>query len=198
MPLADAAALVLLTVGALLLVVASVGLVRFPDVLSRMHAASKPQTLGLVVMMAGVACALRSVPGVCLALLVLLAQMTTVPVSSTLLARAAFRRGFVGEGRSVIDELSPRLAHGIEKDDDEDGFIDEDRLGAPDTGFDADDDRFPVNTVGDQEPWKDRTRIENWDEAESEPLVEPEEIDIDESDLVGPDEDERPSRAARR
>ena len=44
----DVAGAVLLLLGAFLCLAAAVGLVRFPDVLSRMHAATKPQTLGLL------------------------------------------------------------------------------------------------------------------------------------------------------
>lgn len=191
MVIADAAALVLMILGALLFLVASVGLVRFPEVLSRMHAASKPQTLGLILMVAGMALVLRTVEGLCLAVLVLLAQMATVPVSSTLLARAAFRRGFVRGGAYAIDELSPRLARTLDEDDDEDGFIDEDELG-PEVGDFADaDKRFPTNVVGGGSSGSDLSRLSNWDEAESEPLVEPEEIDIDESDLLEPEDVER-------
>lgn len=191
MVIADAAALVLMILGALLFLVASIGLVRFPEVLSRTHAASKPQTLGLILMVAGMALVLRTVEGLCLAVLVLLAQMATVPVSSTLLARAAFRRGFVRGGAYAIDELSPRLARTLDEDDDEDGFIDEDELG-PEVGDFADaDERFPTNVVGGGSSGSDLSRLSNWDEAESEPLVEPEEIDIDESDLLEPEDVER-------
>lgn len=191
MPIADAAALVLMILGALMFLVASVGLVRFPEVLSRMHAASKPQTLGLILMVAGMALVLRSVEGLCLAILVLLAQMATVPVASTLLARAAFRRGFVRGGTYAIDELSPRLARTLDEDDDEDGFIDEDELG-PEVGDFADaDERFPTNVVGAGDAGSDLSRLSNWDEDETAPSIEPEEIDIDESDLLEPEDVER-------
>ena len=46
--------------GAFLCFAAAVGLVRFPDVLSRMHAATKPQTLGLILFAVGVELSLRS------------------------------------------------------------------------------------------------------------------------------------------
>lgn len=190
MPIADAIALLLMLAGALVTLVASVGLHRFPDVLTRMHAASKPQTLGLLLLLAGTAVALRSVAGVCLALLVMLAQMTTVPVSSTMMARAAFRRGFVRGAEYVVDELTPRLAHSLDADDDEDGFIDEDELGMSGEGFPADHDRFPTNRVGDRHAGSDLSRLANWDEEETAPLVHGDEIDIDESDLLDADEAE--------
>ena len=53
--LLDGAALVLILIGALLCVTAAIGLVRFRDVPSRLHAATKPQVLGVVGWPEGVA-----------------------------------------------------------------------------------------------------------------------------------------------
>ena len=50
----------LVLVGCFLCFAAALGLLRFPDVVSRMHAATKPQTLGLIVLAAGVEVSLRS------------------------------------------------------------------------------------------------------------------------------------------
>ena len=44
----DTAALILILVGALLCLTAAIGLVRFRDVPTRLHAATKPQVLGLI------------------------------------------------------------------------------------------------------------------------------------------------------
>lgn len=195
MTITDTIALVLMLLGALLTLVAALGLQRFPDVLMRMHAASKPQTLGLILILAGVALAIGSFAGIAIMLLVVLAQMVTVPVSGTLLARAAFRRGFVSGGEYAIDELSPRLARTLDEDDDEDGFIDEVDMGAGEPGFGSGDDRFPTNVVRGAHDTADLSRISNWDEPETTPLIEPEEIDIDEDDLV--DADEAPAREER-
>src|SRR5690606_21341881 len=57
----DVLAGVLLIGGALLAFIAGLGILRFPDLLSRMHAATKPQVLGLMLLMAGLAIELRSV-----------------------------------------------------------------------------------------------------------------------------------------
>lgn len=186
MPIADALALLGLAAGALLFLVASVGLVRFPDVLTRMHAASKPQTLGLMLVMIGLALALRSVAGVCLAVLVLLAQTATAPVASTLLARAAFRRGFVRGGTYEIDELTPRLAHGADQDDDEDGFLDETVPGAGDEELAADAARLPRNTVGTAHAAADRSQIANWEDREPELAPDVDGMDIEGE--LGPDQ----------
>ena len=51
----DVLSAALLLAGVALSVVAGVGLVRFPDVFSRMHAATKPATLGILLVGCGAA-----------------------------------------------------------------------------------------------------------------------------------------------
>ena len=94
--------------------VAAVGVVRLPDLLSRMHAATKPQVIGLALVMTGLALRLRepSVLGV-LALVVIL-QMATSVVSSHMVGRASFRAGQVRDDLLVVDELS-ESSHDWEK-----------------------------------------------------------------------------------
>lgn len=82
----------LMIVGAALLAVAALGLLRLPDALSRQHAATKAATLALGVMLAGLAVLQPSLAwwiriGALVALLVV-----TVPVASHALARAAAAR----------------------------------------------------------------------------------------------------------
>ena len=59
----DVVASVLLIGGALLSLVAAVGLLRFPDVFARMHAATKPATLGLIAVLCGAMLRLSVVAG---------------------------------------------------------------------------------------------------------------------------------------
>ena len=44
----DVAGAVCLLLGSFLCLAGAIGLLRFPDTLSRLHAATKPQTLGLI------------------------------------------------------------------------------------------------------------------------------------------------------
>ena len=55
---------VLVLGGSALALTAAIGVVRFPDTLSRMHAASKPQVLGLLLVLAGAAIRLSGHPDV--------------------------------------------------------------------------------------------------------------------------------------
>lgn len=82
-----------LLAGSLLCLFAAIGLVRFPDLLSRMHAATKPQVLGLVLVMVGVGLGLRSGLDVGMLVLVAVFQLLTTPVASHMMSRAALRTG---------------------------------------------------------------------------------------------------------
>lgn len=168
MMIADIGGLVLIGFGVLLTLVAATGIHRFNDVLSRMHATSKTQTLGLALALAGTALMIGTWASAGYMLLVLLAQMVTVPAASAMVGRAAFRRGFVSGSHYVVDDLSPRLAQTQDDDDDEDGFIDdyvssEDQEELAGTA----ENRFPENVVpADAE--SDLSTIANWDEPEPE------------------------------
>ncbi|MBK3555337.1 monovalent cation/H(+) antiporter subunit G [Streptomyces globisporus] len=107
--LLDTAGALLVLVGAAISLLGVIGMLRLPDVLSRSHAATKPQTLGLILVLAGVALRLRS--GMDLATLGLIAffQMLTGPVASHLVARSAYRTGQVDHGDLLFDELDEQL-----------------------------------------------------------------------------------------
>jgi multicomponent Na+:H+ antiporter subunit G len=100
----------LILVGALLSLVAAVGLLRFPDLLTRMHSAAKPQVLGLILVALGLALVLREVSASLLLLLAVLAQMVTAPVSGHMLGRASYRAGQVRADLLVVDDLSEQLS----------------------------------------------------------------------------------------
>ncbi|WP_031088570.1 monovalent cation/H(+) antiporter subunit G [Streptomyces sp. NRRL WC-3549] len=101
------AALVFL--GAAICLLGVIGMLRLPDVLSRSHAATKPQTLGLLLVLAGVALRMRS--GMDLATLALIGffQLMTSPVASHLVARSAYRTGQIEHGDLLIDDLDEQL-----------------------------------------------------------------------------------------
>lgn len=107
--LLDAAALVCLLGAVALSVAAGIGLLRFPDALSRLHAATKPQIFGLLLVIAAIALEQRSF-GTMLALLpVFVFQSLTAPVAAHMVGRAAYRTGQIDEESLVIDELGPAI-----------------------------------------------------------------------------------------
>ena len=175
------AASVLLGSGVLLAAIAAIGLARFDNVLARMHAGSKPQTLGLALVLAGTAVVLRSWSAAGFLLLVLLAQMLTVPAASSLVGRAAFRRGFVRGGEYAIDELSPRLAGPGDEDEDGDGFADDADADGHDPLAALPAEEFPHNPVA-AVALEDAARDEaNWadDEPGDDAATDTEALDID-------------------
>lgn len=108
--LLDVAGAVCLLLGSFLCLAGAIGLVRFPDTLSRLHAATKPQTLGLILVLVGLALILRTWAAVTTLVLVAATQFFTSPVTAHLAGRAAYRHGSVREDLLVVDELSEALA----------------------------------------------------------------------------------------
>ncbi|GAA1949218.1 monovalent cation/H(+) antiporter subunit G [Microbacterium aquimaris] len=101
----DIVALVLILFGAVLCLTAAIGLLRLKDVPSRLHAATKPQVLGLIVICIAVALSLRSWPVVAFLVPVVLIQMATAPLSAHVIGRQAYRNGTVDEPGLIVDEL---------------------------------------------------------------------------------------------
>ncbi len=104
--IADVLAAVCLLGGALLAFAAGVGLLRFPDLLARMHSATKPQVLGLVLVLLGLALRLREGPALWMLLLIAVFQLLTSPVAAHMVGRAGYRTGKVGRDLLVVDELT--------------------------------------------------------------------------------------------
>ncbi|MGI8459534.1 MAG: monovalent cation/H(+) antiporter subunit G [Propionibacteriaceae bacterium] len=95
--------------GAFLAFAAAVGLVRLPDVLARMHAATKPQTLGLLLVCLGVVLSLRTWSAFATLLLVAVLQLTTAPVAAHLVSRTVYRSNQVRRDLLVRDDLATDL-----------------------------------------------------------------------------------------
>lgn len=106
----DAVSAVFMVVGALMSLAAAIGLLRFPDLMSRMHAATKPQTLGLLLLVAGVALEVRQTAVLGSLLLVAVLQLLTAPVSAHMVGRTAYRTHQVDDDSLIADELADDLA----------------------------------------------------------------------------------------
>ncbi|NYG59197.1 multicomponent Na+:H+ antiporter subunit G [Nocardioides daedukensis] len=111
---ADVIAGVCFLTGGLLALIAAIGVLRLPDLLSRMHAATKPQVLGLMLVLIGVAFRLREPEAVGILGLVVLFQLTTSPVANHMVGRASFRAGQVEADRLIVDELTEVLSENEE------------------------------------------------------------------------------------
>jgi len=103
---ADVAGAVCLLLGGVLSLLAGIGMLRLPDVLTRMHSATKPQTLGLLLILLGTGLRLRTPFAVGTLVLVALFQVLTAPVAAHMVGRAAYRAGRTGRTHLVVDELA--------------------------------------------------------------------------------------------
>ena len=103
--IADTTALVLVLIGALLCLTAAIGVLRFKDVPTRLHAATKPQVLGMLLICIAIALSLRAWPVAAFVAPVFLIQLATAPLSAHMVGRAAYRNGTLDEGALLVDEL---------------------------------------------------------------------------------------------
>jgi len=96
---------VCLITGALMSLAAGIGLLRFPDLLSRMHAATKPQVFGLLLLLTGLGLQLGSWAAVPLLLIAWLFQLLTVPASAHMVGRAGYRTKHLRREILSVDDL---------------------------------------------------------------------------------------------
>lgn len=90
--------------GSFLVLLAGVGVIRFPDIYARMHAAAKAPTLGILAIAVGVSMSVRTAAATFIVLLVVVLQLLSAPMGTHLLARAVYRK--VERATDSIDELS--------------------------------------------------------------------------------------------
>ena len=100
----DVVCAVLVLGGSALALTAAIGVVRFPDTLSRMHAATKPQVLGLLLVLIGAAIRLRGHPDVGMIILTGLFTLITAPVVAQRVGQLAYREQDISH-LLVVDEM---------------------------------------------------------------------------------------------
>lgn len=107
--LLDLTAALLVLLGAFMCFGAAVSLLRFPDMLGKLHAITKPQVLGLIAISFGVALGLRTWWAVSIAILTIAFQLMTAPVAATMAARASYRTGIIPRRNLFMDHLEEDL-----------------------------------------------------------------------------------------
>ena len=90
--------------GAFFSLTAAVGALRFSNLLGRMHAATKPQVLGMLLILLGLALRLLEPSALGLLLLTAVFQLLTAPVAAHMVARSAYRLGEAGDEDVVVAE----------------------------------------------------------------------------------------------
>ncbi len=103
--LRELAVIVLLIGGTLFVAIATLGLLRLPDVFNRMHAAAKTGTLGIALIMLATALHFGTTDVAARSLLVLVFFFLTVPIAAHLLGRSAYFSGVRLWSGSVCDDL---------------------------------------------------------------------------------------------
>ena len=101
----DIIGFIFITIGAVFLLISSIGLLRMPDTITRMHAGTKASTLGSLLVILGV---MFLEPSLWFKLFFLaLFILITNPLSSSILARSTYLKyGFLN--KSGIDDLKEK------------------------------------------------------------------------------------------
>lgn len=88
----DTFAEILLVAGSALAMIGGIGVVRFDDLFSRMHAAAKAPTLALIIVAIGAAIEIGTALAATTLLLVVILQLLSSPVGAHALSRASRRQ----------------------------------------------------------------------------------------------------------
>ncbi len=104
MSVLDVLAASLVLGGSALALTAAIGVLRFPDTLTRMHAATKPQVLGLLLVLGGAAIRLRGNVDVGMLVLTAMFTLITAPVIAHRVGQLAYREQRISDDLTV-DEM---------------------------------------------------------------------------------------------
>lgn len=114
-PFAEILVAATMILGTFLILVTGIGLVRFPDVFCRMHAAGKAGTLGIALVILSTVVMFGSMDlannyGILVrGVLAIIFQFMTTPTATHLLARAAYITNYPLTDRTRVDELKGML-----------------------------------------------------------------------------------------
>lgn len=97
---------VLMLAGAAFVFLAAVGILRLPDVFTRMSASAKAVTFGMLCLLAAAVVRFHDLSITTRAFLVILLFFLKSPVASHMLARAAYRTGAPLWKRTIVDEMA--------------------------------------------------------------------------------------------
>ena len=95
----------MVVIGSFFTLVAALGLIRLPDVYTRMHAASKAGTLGSGVLLIALGILAGDTGTLTRALAGVVFFLLTAPISAHLLAKASYAMGYRMSDLTVVDEM---------------------------------------------------------------------------------------------
>ncbi|RBP67084.1 multisubunit sodium/proton antiporter MrpG subunit [Brevibacterium sanguinis] len=102
----DIISAVLVLLGGILCLAAGLGVLRFADLLSRMHASAKPQVLGLILVAIAIAIQFPSWATVTTLAIIISFQLVTIPVATHMVGRAGYRTKHLRRSMLYRDELA--------------------------------------------------------------------------------------------
>jgi multicomponent Na+:H+ antiporter subunit G len=92
--------------GAVLILLSAIGVVRFPDALSRLQALTKASTTGIALVAVGAAFVLPTANDITSALAAALLQVLALPIAASLIARATYLARGIQHHLDSVDELA--------------------------------------------------------------------------------------------
>ncbi|MFF2271820.1 monovalent cation/H(+) antiporter subunit G [Agromyces sp. NPDC058136] len=101
---------VLILVSAFLSMAAGIGILRFPDVLTRLHAATKPQVFGLACVLLAIVLQVPTWGVVSTVVVIMTFQLLTQPMTAHMLGRSAYRTDHVRRDLLIEDDLARDIA----------------------------------------------------------------------------------------
>jgi multicomponent Na+:H+ antiporter subunit G len=104
MSILEPLAAVLVLLGSALALTAAIGVLRFPDTLTRMHAATKPQVLGLLLVLGGATIRLSGNADVGMLVLTAMFTLITAPVVAHRVGQLAYREQRISD-ELTVDEM---------------------------------------------------------------------------------------------
>lgn len=106
--MAESISHIMLLLGAIFMLLASIGLVRMPDVLMRLHSSTKSATLGVGLIMVGVALVFNDLAIAVRAFAIVIFLFSTAPVAAHMIGRAAYLSGVPLWEGTLSDEMRGR------------------------------------------------------------------------------------------
>lgn len=104
----DAIGAVFLLIGAFFLLVAALGTIRFPDLYTRMHAASKASSFGIGFMLIGVAIYFGTPTVVGKSIAAIIFIFLTTPIAASMIGRAGYLQKAPFWKGTCVDDLAGR------------------------------------------------------------------------------------------
>lgn len=102
---------ILMMVGAIFSLLAAIGILRFPDLYTRLHAATKAGTVGAGFVLLAVAVWASDLPVALRAIAGVVFLVLTSPIAAHLLARAAYLAGERPSNITIVNDLGNEEPH---------------------------------------------------------------------------------------